>query len=224
MPYQVSRNGQTYGPYTLDELQRYVSSGNILPSDVAKSDEDPNAIWVRVSSLLSGNQPAAPGYPPVTAGYISASVYPSAPNLNWGLLLLLDFFTCGIFQIIWNLIVAAWARRVEPASKALTYYIVALVLAFANLGSSIGNVVAAMHHESVHKSTFGIIFGIAYWVIKLIARFNLRDTLEQHYNTTEPLGVRFSAVMTFFFGGIYFQYKLNEIQRLQDALRYRTPY
>ena len=31
MQYHVSRNGQTYGPYTLEDLQRYVASGNVLP-------------------------------------------------------------------------------------------------------------------------------------------------------------------------------------------------
>jgi hypothetical protein len=29
-------------------------------------------------------------------------------------------------------------------------------------------------------------------------------------------------VMTFFFGGIYFQYKLNEINQTKQALRYRA--
>jgi hypothetical protein len=28
--------------------------------------------------------------------------------------------------------------------------------------------------------------------------------------------------MTFFFGGIYFQYKLNEINEMKQALRYRN--
>ena len=41
MPYQVSRNGQTYGPYTLEDLQRYVASGNILLTDLAKSEDMP---------------------------------------------------------------------------------------------------------------------------------------------------------------------------------------
>ena len=39
MTYQVSRNGQLYGPYTLEDLQRYVASGNILPTDMAKSED-----------------------------------------------------------------------------------------------------------------------------------------------------------------------------------------
>ena len=65
------------------------------------------------------------------------------------------------------------------------------------------------------------IIAIATWVVRLIARFSLRDTLEEHYNTVEPLGLRLSAVMTFFFGGIYFQYKLNRINEVKIALRYQ---
>ncbi len=53
MPYHVSRNGQTYGPYTLEDLQRYVASGNILATDLAKSDEMPE--WVPVSQILGAS-------------------------------------------------------------------------------------------------------------------------------------------------------------------------
>lgn len=44
MTYQVSRNGQMYGPYTLEDLQRYVASGNVLLTDMAKSDTMPD--WI----------------------------------------------------------------------------------------------------------------------------------------------------------------------------------
>ena len=33
MQFRVSRNDQEYGPYTLEELQQYVSEGSILPTD-----------------------------------------------------------------------------------------------------------------------------------------------------------------------------------------------
>jgi hypothetical protein len=33
MHYQISRNGQEYGPYTLEDLQRYLASGNVMPTD-----------------------------------------------------------------------------------------------------------------------------------------------------------------------------------------------
>jgi hypothetical protein len=111
---------------------------------------------------------------------------------------------------------------VQPASKALAYYIAATVLMVLNFGGSYGNVITAMHHGHPHQSIFGGLIGLATWVVRLIARFTLRDTLETHYNTAEPLGLRLSAVMTFFFGGIYFQYKLNRINEIKETLRYRS--
>ena len=50
MPYQISRNGQMYGPYTLEDLQRYLASGNVLPTDLAKSEEMTE--WLPVSQIL----------------------------------------------------------------------------------------------------------------------------------------------------------------------------
>ena len=232
MTYQVSRNGQMYGPYTLDDLRRYVASGNILLTDMAKSEEMPD--WVPVAQILSTAAgtaaPAAgdPGIPP--PAYATPSAYPQSsgigypdpPNMNWGIELLLGFLTCGIFVVVWNLIVAAWANRVQPASKALIFYIAATVLIVLNLGGSWGTIIAVSRHAHPHHSVLINLISLACWVVRLIARFTLRDTLEQHFNGPEPLGLRLNAWMTFFFGGIYFQYKLNEINQMKLALRYRN--
>ncbi len=221
MTYQVSRNGQLYGPYTLEDLQRYVDSGNVLPSDMAKSEEMPG--WVSVAQLLGLPDVAAPAYA-ATVAYAAPSggVYPDPPNLNWGLELLLGFLTCGLFVVVWNLVIAAWAKRVQPASKALMYYIVATVLIVMNFGSSWGVFIAISHHHQVHRNLLGGLISLVCWVIRLIARFTLRDTLEQHFNGPEPVGLRLSAVLTFFFGGIYMQYKLNEVNQLKQAVRYQN--
>jgi hypothetical protein len=219
MPYYVSRNGQTYGPYTLEDLQRYIASGNILLTDLAKSDDMPE--WVPVAQILGTPSAGAPAYPTPPAYPPAAGVaYPDSPNLNWGLELLLGLFTCGLFVVVWNLVISAWAKRVQPASNALMFYIIATVLIVANFGGSWGVLIAIGHHQQPHQSLVGSFIGIATWVLRLIARFSLRDTLEQHFNGPEPLGVRLSGVLTFFFGGLYFQYKLNEINLRKQALRY----
>jgi hypothetical protein len=227
MTYQVSRNGQMYGPYTLEDLQRYVASGNILPTDMAKSEDMPD--WLPVAQILGTagtGGPAAistPAYAaPSTYPQPSGIVYPDPPNLHWTLELLLGFLTCRVFVVVWNLIIASWANRVQPASKALMWYIAATVLFVLELGSSWTFVISLSHHVHPHHSVLGNLIGIAAFVVRLIARFTLRDTLEQHFNGPEPLGLRLSAVMTFFFGGIYFQYKLNEINEMKQSLRYRN--
>jgi hypothetical protein len=232
MTYQVSRNGQMYGPYTLEDLQRYVASGNILPTDMARSEDMSD--WLPVGQILgiaplgTAGTAGATGIPapdyaaPSTYPQPTGIAYPDPPNLHWGLELLLGFVTCGFFVVVWNLILAAWANRIEPASKALIFYIAATVLIALNIGSSWGIMIAVAHHAQPHHSLLGNLISIACWVVRLIARFTLRDTLEQHYNGPEPLGLRLNAVMTFFFGGIYFQYKLNEINEIKQGLRYRS--
>lgn len=221
MNYQVSRNGQIYGPYTLEDLQRYVASGNVLLTDLAKSEDMPD--WLPVAQVLDATGVVAPVYAP-SSDYAAGSgaQYQDPPNLNWGLELLLGFLTCGLFVVVWNLIIAAWANRVQPTSKSLMFYIVATVLIVLNLGGSWGVMLSVAHHHPHHQSVLGTLLSLATWVVRLIARFTLRDTLEQHFNGPEALGLRLSAVMTFFFGGIYFQYKLNRINEVKEALRYRS--
>ena len=238
MPYHISRESQLYGPYTLEDLQRYIASGNVLLTDLAKSEEMTE--WIPVSQVISqaataptapSTPPASPGTPqpyyapPVYTGAPSGAVYQEPPDLNWGLLLLIDFLTCGLMQVVWNIILASWARRIEPTTKALVWYVVALVLIIANVGSSFGNTMAVMRHEQVQPNFIGLGIYCVAWVVRLIARFSLRETLEQHYNTVEPLGLRLNPVLTFFFGGLYFQYKLNEINRMKrGGFRYPVPY
>jgi hypothetical protein len=52
--YFISRNDQQYGPYTLADLQRYVASGSIFVSDMARSEGMTE--WVPVSQVI-GNIP-----------------------------------------------------------------------------------------------------------------------------------------------------------------------
>ncbi len=152
MTYQVSRNGQMYGPYALEDLKRYVASGNILLTDLAKSEEMPD--WLPVSQIIGilrrpgGRRPMRlPSLIPQATGM----AYPDPPNLNWGLELLLGFLTCTLFVMVWNLVIASWANRVEPASKALMYYIIATVLIVLNFGGSWGVMISIAHHNQPHQ-------------------------------------------------------------------------
>ena len=244
MHYQVSRNGQTYGPYTLEDLQRYVASGNVLPTDLAKSEEMPE--WIPVSQLLDSQaspaaEPAqfaspsysnpAPAYNPVGGAYpgpatpaaLAASPYPDAPNLHWGLVLLFDILTCSLFMVVWNLIVAAWLKRVQPNATSLYFYLGALVLSILQIAVSIpSSIHLAMMGPGVHHAwnPVGSSIGVLTWIVRLIARFMQRAALEEHFNGPEPVGLQLNPVMTFFFGGLYFQYHLNRINALKQAARY----
>ena len=270
MHFQVSRNGQTYGPYTLEDLQRYVTSGNVLPTDLAKSEDMPD--WLPVSQILGSpaatpsafspaiasgdasqaplpaafpSTPAAPANPAYPTPYapgpyaaapyspaqspaaLAASRYPDPPNLHWGLVLLISIVTNQLFLVIWEFVQAAWLKKVQPDATALSKYITAYALAFGGIIVLIisGGVIAATGQSGntpvagILVSLLGTICMLAGFVMLIIARFSERASLEQHFNGPEPIGLRLSGAMTFFFGAIYFQYHLNRINELKLAAR-----
>jgi hypothetical protein len=248
MNYQIARNGQMYGPYTMEDLQRYLVSGHVLPTDQVKSDE--MAEWIPVSQLMSTQTAGVPGqgmgesgaaspsgYAPVSAPYqqpispTTAGLYPDPPNLHWALVLLLDIVTCSLFQMVWNIILGAWFRRLYPSSKVLLFYIASAILLVVQgiMGQALG-LIAGRHgygHYSydygTHVGGYGIygLVALASWIVRLIARFTFRSELERHYNTVEPIGLRINPVLTFFFGGIYLQSQMNRINDIKHGLRYR---
>ncbi len=251
MHYQLSRNGQSYGPYTLADLQRYLASGHVQPTDLVKNEDMPE--WVPVSQVLAGSPApeaetaaapnagfaspgfasagyasadyANPAYPPAGSPAMAASAYPDAPNLHWGLVLLFGLLTGTLFMFVWNLVIAAWLKRVQPNATSLFYYIGFGVLTLIQLGVAIPYTLHQVMFPGVHMAYNPVsgLVGLIAWVVKLIARFSQRASLEEHFNTAEPVGLRLSAAMTFFFGGLYFQYHLNRINAMKQAARYGVP-
>jgi hypothetical protein len=226
MLYHVTRAGQNYGPYTLEDLKKYVASGNILPTDLAKSDEMPD--WVPVSQVLGvapGGPPAyqpplAPAYTPVPVA--NAVIYPDPPNLHWALVLIIGIFTCGLFCTIWDFVQSAWMRRVNPRSNALFLYIAEFVVSFLG-GAGRGVLIfrSAMHHTPhSFPALGGVLFLVGITLLEL-ARFDMRRSMEEHFNGPEPIGLSLSGVMTFFFGIYYFQYHFTRINELKSVARYR---
>jgi hypothetical protein len=226
MLFQVSRNGQTYGPYTLEDLQRYVASGNILPTDLAKGDEMPE--WVPVGQVLgassspAGLPAAAPAvYSGPTPVYApgAAALYPDPPNLHWALVLVIGIFTCGLFTVVWNFVQAAWMRKVNPRSNALFLYIAYTVIGYLGAFARLALMIAS----SFHNAYVGLGLAISLLSIVLIelAFFDMRRSMEEHFNGPEPIGLSLSGVMTFFFGTLYFQYHFTRINELKRLARYR---
>ena len=221
MLYHVSRNGQTYGPYTLEDIKAYVTSGNVLLADLAKSDDMPD--WLPVSQVLGVAAPApVVPYGSAPAAYPqTASTYPDPPNLHWALVLLIGIFTCGLFSLVWMFVQAAWMRKVSPNSKALTYYIVWIVLYVVTIVAEIAAGVANNNGTpSSGLTALYAVCGLANIVMFLVAIFTMRSDMEEHFNGPEPVGLSLSGVMTFFFNILYFQYHFTRINELKRAARY----
>jgi hypothetical protein len=49
-------------------------------------------------------------------------------------------------------------------------------------------------------------------IVILVGHYSLKNSLEEYFNSEEPLNLALSGVMVFFFNTIYFQYHLGWIR------------
>ena len=238
MNYFIKRDLNEYGPYSLSDLQKYVASGNILLTDLCRSEGLTE--WVPVSQVI-GNipvpaapQPAAPqpGAGTVYGGSAGARAYgaqagyaapvgqqyPPPPSLHWGIVLLLTFLTCGIFSMVWLVVEVLWIKKVKPDAKSVTYLTIAVVLWLTVLVSGFyqGVMSAASGHPSPGLQGVSLLLNLGYIVMYLFAVFTMKSDLEEHFNSAEPIGLSLSGVMTFFFAVFYFQYHFNRINEMKQ--------
>jgi len=207
MNYTIKRGEQEYGPYTLAELQKYVATGNVLLTDSCRS-EGMNE-WVPVQQVI-GNIPVPVAAPPASAAAaFQISPYPLPPNLHWGIAILLGVITCGLFGWVWVFVQSGWMRKVQPSSKAIVYY-----------GAAVGLLILSVFvsYSGAEARPFSGLFNLAGGIMWLVASFNMRSSIEEHYITTEPLpgGFALSGVMTFFFNIYYFQYHFTKIREMKE--------
>jgi hypothetical protein len=229
LKYYIQRQLDEYGPYTLADLQRYVAQGSILPSDMTRSEGMTE--WTPVSQVI-GNIPiplaagtAAGAYAGGTVYGGSGTVYDGSgagygaqalpmqgnpiipPDFHWALVLLIGVFTCGLFNYAWLIVEAAFVRKLKSESKGLLFIILATSVLIG--GGFINGVITAMNHGE--RNPFGSLITIAGAVLYLVGVFQMKSDLEDHYNSTEPINLRLSGVMVFFFNVYYFQYHFSRI-------------
>jgi GYF domain 2 len=209
--YFIKRDLNEYGPYSLAELQRYVASGNVLLTDLCRSEGMQD--WVPVSQVI-GNIPVPVAAPaPTAAAFSQVSPYPPPPSLHWGIVLALGIVTCGLFAWVWAIIEAAWVKKVQPESKGLLLWGIAIGLQVIYI------VLVSIPDQNARA--FAALFQLAGIVLWLVGAFNLRNYIEEHFTVSEPMGLTLSGVMTFFFNVYYFQYhftQINEIKRSQGQI------
>ena len=220
MKYYIQRELSEYGPYTLADLQRYVALGNVKLTDLTRSEGMSD--WVPVSQVL-GNIPidANPPMPVQGSVYSGGTVYSGAatapalatgvpinpPNFHWVAVLVLGLLTRGLFLDIWLIVQASWLRKATNVTKNI--YLAASALGSLIVGLAV--IVAADGTENNPALMLGFLLLLGSIVLRLVAAFSMRSSIEDYYNTVEPMNLSLSGVMTFFFSATYFQYHFNKI-------------
>jgi hypothetical protein len=216
MNYRIARDGQTFGPYTEAELREYLASGKLLETDLARTEEMDK--WLPLSGVLrmqkNGKRPMRGNLKPagLRAGFASP------PDIPWWLALILDIITGLTFFVAWDIVEAVWLRRIEKNSRALFYYSIAALLFIVNAPALYSDVLHSLFHMGLTPSTNATWLSIAAFAMRIVARFSMRRTLCDHYNQTEPIGLKLSWFMTLLFGGLYFQYHFNRINALRRSV------
>ena len=213
MDYLLSRGGQQYGPYQQDALQQMLAAGQISPADLVWTQG--MAAWTPVSEVLA---PASTLPQPLPAPFAAAASPglptgggPVPPSMHWAVLLLLGCLTLGIFPFIWIFVQAGFIKKISPQRNGrsllswilvidLIYLVLVALTTFFNHGSS-----------DIPMPDLGAVLFPVIWVLAIVAIFRLRRGLLEYYNSTEPIQLRLSGAMTFFFSIYYFQHHLRRI-------------
>ncbi|HET9282725.1 MAG TPA: DUF4339 domain-containing protein [Candidatus Angelobacter sp.] len=231
MKYYIQRQLNEYGPYTLADLQRYVAQGNIQLTDLTRSEGMTD--WVPVSQVL-GNIPVPvpapatqnPAYGGGTVYGSSGTVYggagtmyggqaavmapaagPVPVDFHWALVLLITIVTCGLFGHAWIIVESVFVRKIKPDSKGMLF----VILGIAGLyGGEILNGVLAAASPGDYAPVGGL-FTLAGVVLYIVGIFQIKGDMEEYYNSIEPINLRLSGVMTFFFNVYYFQHHFSRI-------------
>lgn len=224
MRYFVGRGDQQYGPYTLEELGTFVAQRSVAPADWVRRED--SADWIAASQVVGTGAPSVPAPPPVlphggpqaqgaaqpygaaqSPAYGRAGNYPDPPEMHWALVLLLGIVTCGIFLIVWAFRQAAYAKKLDPSNRSTLFYVIYAVCFSLEILMTVANEIQP--NDSVEL--VARVFQLGGVVCLLVGAFALRDTLEKHFQAEEPVGLKLSGVITFFFNTLYFQYHLSRI-------------
>ena len=157
-----------------------------------------------------------PGYPSQVPYGVPGTMPASFPNspippgMHWFLVIVLSAITFGLFGLIWAFRQAAFVRKIDPSSKAVTLLVLNLLGAMV----MVGLVFAAMQASTNTMAEIllvELVLDVILLVMGLVMVFSMRKSMVTYYNSVEPIGLRLSGVMTFFFSLIYFQYHFSRI-------------
>jgi hypothetical protein len=135
--------------------------------------------------------------------------------MHWALVWVLGAVTFGIFIIVWVFKQLNFVQLIHPQSQAKKFFLIGLGLEVLYIILLFGGIaIAAATGDPTMAAIAGPIGGLCALgaaVFIILSYFKVRASLVYYYNTVEPIGLRLSGVMTFFFNILYFQHHFKRI-------------
>jgi hypothetical protein len=114
MEYRIARDGQTYGPYTEAELREYLASGNLVETDLARTETMDK--WLPLRKVLPKQKKPKRGA--LNPAGLRPNI-PAPPDMPWWMALALTFVTGFAFSVAWNIFEAVWLYRADKNRRPL---------------------------------------------------------------------------------------------------------
>jgi GYF domain 2 len=214
--YFLGRDGQSFGPYTIDELRRYQTENRLGPNDVLRREDGQNwEPWQQVLNAPAAptpaaqpqyHQPQAPAWggmapqqpqqaayggfsqPPQGAG----AVGPMPPDMQWYIVFLITM-VCSIFGLYWIFRQVSFVQTIDPQCKAKRNYILGLILAIGGYAfAALLLIVASTNshlEEAAYAAPLGFLAALAGVVFLIMGHFQMRKSIHTYYTTVEPMGI-----------------------------------
>jgi hypothetical protein len=128
--------------------------------------------------------------------------------LHWAVVLILGIITRQLFNMVWALVQANWARKLTGDNKPM------VLVAMYPAGMVAGILTTVLYRQA---AGLGGLFFLAGAIVYLVGVFSIKAAMEEYYNSTENIGLTLSSVMTFFFSTVYIQYQINSLARLKKT-------
>lgn len=139
----------------------------------------------------------------------AGDAFPAPPKLHWALVLLFAVLTLGIFMIVWMFIQSSWVRKIDAASHATAQFVGYVVLF---LLSQIFDLASSEGLKGV-----SVLLLLGSYIAFYFGTYSIRRSMLEHYNGMEPMQLKLSAAMTFFFSTFYLQYHMTRIADMKAA-------
>jgi hypothetical protein len=136
---------------------------------------------------------------------------PVPPGMHWALVLVLAWVTLGIFGVVWVFKQAGFVQKIDPTSKAKMLLALGVLAMFSQVALILAGIALGSTEMIALLSILMMLLYVGYIVAWLLAIFGMRNSLLKYYNTVEPIGLKLSGAMTFFFNFLYFQYHFARI-------------
>jgi hypothetical protein len=203
----LGRDGQKFGPYTEAIIRQWLRTGQLTSDTLAWREG--MAAWEPLSAFFAAD-PVIEGYPPPLPGAASMAArqtLPPPPSLHWFLIVLLAFFTFGIFPWVWMFVQSIWVKRIDPSNRATEMFVASMLI------GALGSLVASMMSRSI---SYALLLSLTAFAVQIAAYFSMARSRRDDA-ARRGIALKIGGLTLFFFQILYLQSQMTWLARWKET-------